>query len=266
MVEYILTFGQCIAPLVIGFAAVGVFLYYLAYRHQMLYTVQTKVDTKGEAYTRALRQMPTGIYIAELSLIGLFSAREAAVQTALMIVTLVFTAVVNTLLDRTLRPLELYLGVDVWQAQEPLLAQIDEVDPDDPQALHAASHGRRLGLNRLPKPLPRVLSDLFDGIIANSKEQTKSWMHDPSMDREDEAPPMKDEDFSKAYLPPAMTSKLPKLWIPSDSLGVSKQEIQQNEAENIITTDEGAEIDDKGNLHWDHRFENVPIFSQPKVI
>lgn len=258
---------SCIAPLMLGFASVGVFLYYLAYRYQMLYVCQTKVDTKGEAYTRALRQMPTGIYIAELCLIGLFGAHEAAAQTTLMILTLIFTAGVNVVLDRILRPLELYLGVDVWHEQEPLLAQEDGVPDDDQAALHGASHARRLGLIRLPSPAPRAMSDFFDSIMSNAREQAKEWLHDPSAREEDEDfSPLKDEELQKAYQAPAFTSKTPKLWLPKDDIGVSKDEIEQNKAAGIATTDEGAEVDENGKLHWDHKFENVPIWSKPKQI
>ena len=79
---------SCIAPLVLGFAAVGLFFYYLSYKYNMIYVIQTKVDTKGEAYKRALQHIPTGIYIAELCLIGLFGLRKAGAQTALMVVLL----------------------------------------------------------------------------------------------------------------------------------------------------------------------------------
>jgi hypothetical protein len=255
----------CVAPLVLGFATIGLFIYYLAYKHQMLFVCQTKTDTKGEAYKRALQQMPTGIYLAELCLIGLFGVKKAAVQTALMIVLLVITAVINLVLDRVLRPLELYLGVDVWQEQEPQLAREDGVSPNDEAAAHAASHGRRLGLQKLPHPVPRVLSDAFDSIISKSREQVESWLYEVSSNEDWPAVP-KGEELEKAYLAPVWTSKVPKLWIPSDSLGVSKQEIQQNAADEINTTDEGAEVDRKGTLHWDHRFENVPVWSKPKVI
>jgi len=257
---------SCIAPVVLGFASAGIFLYYLAYRHQMLYVVQTKVDTKGEAYKRALKHMPTGIYLAELSLLGLCAARGAPVHAAFMVILLIATAILNLLLDRTLRPLELYLGVDVWQEQEPLLAQQDGVDTDDEAARHAASHGRRLGIQKLPGNGPRIVSDHFDSIVTSAREQTESWLEESSSHDEDELPTLKDDDMEKAYLAPALTSKTPKMWIPRDKLGVSKEEIEQNQAEGLQTTDEGAEIDEKGSLHWDHRFENVPIYSAPKVI
>ncbi|KAK5123959.1 hypothetical protein LTR85_002156 [Meristemomyces frigidus] len=257
----------CIAPLVLGFATIGIFLYYLSYRYNLLYVRQTKVDTKGEAYKRALQQIPTGIYLAELSLIGLMGARKAAVQTALMIVLLVLTALINLVLDRMLRPLELYLGVDIWQEQEvPLLAEEDGIDPNDQAALHGASHARRLGLKKLPNPAPRILSDFFDGFISAGREQAKNWLSHPSVVRAGDVEPLKEEDVEKAYLSPALMSKTPKLWIPSDKLGVSKQEKELNEATGIPTTDEAAEVDEDGKLHWDHDFEHVPIYKKPQKI
>ncbi|KAK5134301.1 hypothetical protein LTR08_006730 [Meristemomyces frigidus] len=278
----------CIAPLVLGFATIGIFFYYLSesldewhscfrgvllitirvgYRYSLLYVRQTKTDTKGEAYKRALQQIPTGIYLAELCLIGLMGARKAKVQTALMVVLLVLTAVGNLVLDRMLRPLELYLGVDIWQQMEvPLLAEEDNLDPNDEEALHGASHARRLGLKVLPNPLPRILSDFFDSIITGGREQAKEWLNHPSAVRGADFEPMKQEDMEKVYLAPALTSKTPKLWIASDKLGVSKQEIALNDAVGLSTTDDAAEVDEEGSVHWDHDFERVPIYKKPVLI
>lgn len=255
---------SCIAPLTLGFAAAGITLYYLSYRYNMLYIYQTKVDTKGEAYKRALKQMPTGVYLAELCLIGLMSARKAKVQTALMVTLLVLTAVINLVLDRMLKPLELYLGVDIWQEQEvPLLADEDDIDPNDEAALHAASHSRRLGMMPLPKPARYFLSDFFDGFISLARNEVEGYLSDPAANRGDDAQPLKGDELEKAYTDPAMTSKTPKLWIPRDPNGVSKQEIELNEAAGIPTTDEAAELDEDGKLHWDHDFDHVPVFKKP---
>ncbi|CAK3845306.1 hypothetical protein DOTSEDRAFT_75304 [Lecanosticta acicola] len=254
----------CIQPLIIGFAAIGVYFYYLSYRYNLLYVRQTKIDTKGEAYKRGLQQMPTGLYLAELALIGLFSVRKAAAQTTLMVVLLVITATANFLLDRMLRPLELYLGVDKWAEEAPLLAAEDGIENADDGDLHAASHGRRLGLRRLPNPMPRRLSDLFDSIITSAREKARGWLAQPGVDMDPVE--LSEEDIAKAYIAPAFTSKTPKVWLPRDKLGVSKQEIEENAAAGIQTTDESAEIDENGKLHWDHNFENVPVFSPPKTI
>ncbi|KAK3646643.1 hypothetical protein LTR56_008407 [Elasticomyces elasticus] len=257
---------SCIAPLVLGFAAVGISMYYFSYRYNFLYTKTTKVDTKGEAYKRALQQIPTGVYLAELCLIGLMSASGATVQTGLMIVLLVLTAVINFLLDRMLKPLELYLGVDIWQKLEvPLLAEEDNIDPNDEAALHAASHARRLGLKVLPNPAPRILSDLFDGIISAARRQAQDWLTDPTARGED-AEPLKDDEMENVYLAPAFTSKTPKLWIAGDPVGVAKQEIEADKAAGITTTDEAAEIDEDGQLHWDHDFDHIPVHKKPARI
>ena len=256
---------SCIAPLTVGFAAIGVFFYYLSYRYDLLYVRTTKIDTKGEAYKRALQQMPIALYLAELCLIGLFGARKAAAQTALMIVLLIITAIINFLLDRMLRPLDLFLGLDKWHEQQvPLLAEEDGIDPNDEEALHAAAHGRRLGLKRLPHPAPRWMSDFFDSIISAERSKISSWLDDSSL--MDSMSQMSDEDLAKVYLPPALVVKTPKLWIPRDKAGVSRQEIELNDAAGIPTTDEAAEIDEHAKLHWNHNFEEVPIHSKPKVI
>ncbi|TKA27733.1 hypothetical protein B0A50_04834 [Salinomyces thailandicus] len=257
----------CIAPLVLGFATVGISILYLSYRYNLLYVCQTKVDTKGEAYKRALQQVPTGIYLAELCLIGLMGAQKAPVQATSMTVLLILTAIINLILDRMLKPLEVYLGVDIWQEQEvPLLAEEDGIDPNDESALHGASHARRLGLKKLPDPAPRILSDFFDSIIAQSRNQAKNWLSDPSVARGEDAEPLKAEDLEKAYLAPALTSGMPKLWIPSDKAGTARQEAELNAAAGMPTTTEGAEIDEEGKLHWDHDFEHVPIWKKAQNV
>lgn len=254
----------CIQPLVLGFAAVGLWFYYLSYRYSLLYIRQTKTDTKGEAYKRALQQMPIALYIAELCLIGLFGARKAGTQTALMIVLLVITAVLNAVLDRVLRPLEMYLGSDKWVDEERLLAEEDGEDPDDEAARHAAAHGRRLGLIRLPKPLPRKLSDLFDGVVREARKTAQRWLEED--DSDPAGSEMSAEDMEKVYEAPCFTSGTPKLWIPRDEYGASREEIERDELAGIQTTDEGAEIDARGRLIWNHHFEEVPIWKAPKVV
>lgn len=263
----IATAYACIQPLIIGFAAIGVSMFYLSYRYSLLYVRQTKIDTKGEAYKRALQQMPTGIYLAELCLIGLFGARKAAAQTTLMIILLVLTAVANFLQDRMLQPLELYLGIDKWHAQESLISREEGTDPNDEAARHAATHGHRLGLSKLPHPAPRWLSDVFDSIVTASREQIRSWLEEDDDDDDDEPRHhLSEQDMEKAYLAPAFTSQTPKLWIPRDAFGISQQEMEINVQEGIPTTDDEAEIDEQGRLHWNHNVEQVPIFSRPKVV
>lgn len=241
------------------------FLYYVAYRYQFLYVCQSKIDTKGECYKRALKQMMTGVYLAEICLLGLLSARKALGPTVLVVVLLILTAVVNLVVDRMLKPLELYLGVDHWQEEEvPLLAQEEGISEDDADALHIAAHNRRLGLQILPGSLPDILSAFFDSFISASKSQMTSWLHDPAAREGDELPSLPDDEMDKAYLNPALTSKTPKLWLVKDDAGVSKLEIEENEKAGIPSTDDAATLDAKGRVQWEKEdFSRVPIFKAP---
>jgi hypothetical protein len=256
---------SCIAPLTLAFATIGLTLYYISYRYNLLYVCLSKIDTRGEVYERALKQMPTGIYLAELALIGLFSARKATTQTILMVVLLVLTAGINLILDRTLRPLELYLGYDMIQAAEvPLLAQEDGVSEHDEVALHMSAHNRRLGINKLGTGPATALSKFFDSFISSSRDEVKGWLSIP--DREDDSAAPTEEELATAYENPVFTSKTPKLWLPRDQAGVSRDEIAENEEAGIPTTDEAAEIDEKGKLWYDRDFEKVPVWKKPKSL
>lgn len=257
---------SCIAPLILAFATIGLTLYYISYRYNLLYVCLNKIDTRGENYKRALQQIPTGLYLAELALIGLFSARKATAQTILMVVLLILTAAINLVLDRILRPLELYLGLDTLQETEvPLLAEEDNVPTDDEVALHMSAHNRRLGLQQhLGKGIATRLSEFFDTFITSSRDQVKGWLATP--DREDDTPAPSAEELANAYENPAFTSKTPKLWLPRDKSGVSKDEIRENEEVGVQTTDDAAEIDENGRLQYMRDFEHVPIWKKPKSL
>ncbi|KAF1814265.1 phosphate metabolism protein 7 [Eremomyces bilateralis CBS 781.70] len=68
---------SCIAPLVLGFAAIGFGTLYFAYRYNFLYVYDAKIDTKGAAYAQALQHLFVGLYIFELCLIGLLAIKAS---------------------------------------------------------------------------------------------------------------------------------------------------------------------------------------------
>lgn len=270
----------CIAPLVIGFATVGFVLYYACYKHQFLYVCKSKLKTRGEMYKRALQQMTTGVYLAEVCLLGLFGARKGFAQTACIIALLVTTALVNAATDCMLGPLEAFLGVDSWQRTfragrgssgeaAPLLAG-DNEGPDDDQdeaaASIAASHARRLGFHILPDSIATPLSNLVENTISSSREQITSWLRDPAADLSDEAITLSEDETNKAYLHPALTATPPVIWLARDQGGVSAHEMQENDRVGIKTSDEGAWIndDDGQRVRWaQDDFLKIPIFKVP---
>ena len=59
------------------------------------------------------------------------------------------------------------------------------------------------------------------------------------------------EDIEQhAYYDPAVSTKLPVLWVPRDAGGVSREECAHTSKTTPIT-DEAAFFDDKGNMTWD---------------
>ncbi|KZM19602.1 membrane protein [Ascochyta rabiei] len=262
---------SCIAPLVLGFAAAGLVLFYLSYRYMLLFTAQPKVDTKGHCYTLALQQMLTGVYIAELCLIGLFSLRGAFGPTILLGILFIATVIFNILTNRYFAPLEQYLPAD--------LALDGSSDEDDEEAplLSSAEQGQSDAIQREETRIQRISSTMrvspkvtgplarfFEPHIFASHLAMKRWIQDGDFDK-DYIPEYSDEDIRKAYLNPAYTSQTPVVWLAKDDMGVSQREIQENEKKEIKCSDEGAWIDKEGNLKWSvDDFEKVPIFKKTK--
>ncbi len=64
-----------IAPVILGFAVVGVGFLHLVYRYNLIYVYDSEIDTRGLVYPRALMQLLVGLYFSEVCMIGLFSLR-----------------------------------------------------------------------------------------------------------------------------------------------------------------------------------------------
>lgn len=103
-----------IAPLVLGFAAIGLYFFYFAFRYNLMFVSNARIDTKGRIYPRALQQLFVGLYVAEFCLIGLFaigvgSSVGALGPLILMILMFIFTALYQVSLNNALGPLIEYL-------------------------------------------------------------------------------------------------------------------------------------------------------------
>jgi prepilin signal peptidase PulO-like enzyme (type II secretory pathway) len=257
---------SCIAPLVLGFAAIGLGLFYYSYRYMLLYTVQPKIDTKGHCYTLALQQLLTGVYIAELCLFGLFSLRTATGPSVMIGVLFLATIVFNVTTNRYLAPLEQFLPADLalesgGDEQAPLLSAAEEGEAD---ALRTSESNIERLSNRahVPSKVVTPVAQFLQPHIYASHTAMKAWLREGDFDADD-VPDYSEDDVKKAYLNPVYTSKTPVVWLPKDSMGVSKNEIQENETEGFKCSDEGAWLDEKGALKWSvDDFEQVPIFKK----
>lgn len=254
-----------------GFALIGLSLYYFSYRYNLLFVIQPKIDTKGQAYTLALQQLLTGVYIAELSLLGLFSLRQAMGPSILAALLFIVTVLYNVLLNKYLVPLENFLPADLAALSEreddesaPLLSSAEE------GRAQPASHIQRLGQQaHVPPAVARHVVDplarFFEPRFSASYQAMRAWLQegDDAFDNEEDIPEYSEDQIEKAYLNPALTSQTPLIWLAQDPMGVSSHEVEENEGLGLKATDQGAWLDERGRVKWAHeKFDDVPVWKQ----
>lgn len=232
---------SCIAPLILGFAFVGLYLVYQAYRYNLLFVYDLQVDTKGLVYPRALQHLMTGIYLAVICMIGLFAIRGAVGPLILMVLFLILFVLAHISLNEAMAPLMTFL---------PRSLETEEED------LQAKQETEYLEMTR------------------SRWESIWKWFH-PNVYRDYAALRRKvrkdivqisytEEEMENAYFEPCIRSPTPTLWIPRDKSGISQEEIRQT-CEIIPITDEGAHLDEKNNIIWDKNDTGLPMW-QLKIL
>ncbi|KAI8631232.1 DUF221-domain-containing protein [Xylariaceae sp. FL1651] len=257
---------SCIAPLVLGFAAAGLALYYFSYRYNLFYVIQPKVDTKGQAYTLALQHLLTGVYIAELALIGFFGLRTAKGPTIMMGLLFIVTVLYNVLMNKYMSPLEKFMPADLVSQETgdettPLLSSAEEGQASSMQRLNQSARISSPVAKHVVTPTTRF----FDPNVFASYDSMKSWIQDGDHYdiEDDEVPGYSEEDLKRAYLHPALTSQTPLIWMARDRMGVSQNEIRETEECGLKASDEGAWLDEKGNIQWSVlEFDKVPVWKK----
>ncbi|TKA82472.1 hypothetical protein B0A55_02173 [Friedmanniomyces simplex] len=255
-----------IAPLVLGFAAIGLYLFYFAYRYNLLFVSNAQVDTKGRVYPRALQQVFVGLYIAEACLIGLFAIGVAKSVGALgplilMILMLVFTALYQVSLNAALTPLIDFLPKTIDAEERRLLAAETGANGHDhdhdgvpnKEGHFAAVNGD--GLGPAPHKKPNLVSKWLRPDIYQDYETMRRMVP------KDIGIHYTAEEEQNAFFNPAITTATPLLWIPRDSVGISRQEVRDTRAV-IPMTDDGAFLDDKGKIVWDSQDGRPPIYEE----
>ncbi|KAK5074068.1 hypothetical protein LTR64_006790 [Lithohypha guttulata] len=285
---------SCIAPLVLGFAAIGFTLFYAAYRYLMLYTNNVRLEMRGSCHTRALQQLLTGVYVSELCLIGLFGARGAKGPSTIMIIFFVLTILHHYTVNKYLSPLEERVPLDILQAAEarnhesnddnnnggPEANTTGEGDAEEPLLSSTESRDARLIHHQnlsVSQSLPPRLLDPLKSILENYSILPSIAVLRPyilpsnasNVDLRESSlttvTKYTDAQIKNAYLHPALTSKPPLVWLAKDPAGVSEEFKRRNkERADLETSDEAAELDEQGNLHWDESdLSKAPIFKLP---
>lgn len=253
-----------IAPLVLGFATIGLYLIYLAYRYNLLFVFNANVDTKGLVYPRALQQTTTGAYLGIVCLIGLFALAKAWGPLVLMIAYLVFIALFHISMNSAIDPLLTSLPKSL-QAEEDSLLALEDGHPNgdhlnDTKGTHVAAtdsmdtNGK--GLPEAPHKQPNFITKFLAPHKYTDYHTLRRLVprgfaeiaYDPVVERD-------------AFYHPAISSQTPVLWIPRDEMGVSRQECHHS-SKVIPMTDEAAFFDEKGTMTWDHESARPPIYQE----
>lgn len=260
---------SCISPLVLGFATVGLALFYFSYRYNLLFVVQPKIESKGKCYTRALQQILAGIYIGELCLIGLFGLRKAKGPSILITILFFGTIAYNVLTNRYLNPLEDHFparmlssdGDGGGEEQQSLLATAEDGQAGTDQDIHTTSRIQQVGREmHMPKKILDPISRFLEPQIYTSKEAMKQFLRHTAANG-DPPPEYSAEEIQNAYRNPSLKSKVPKIWLPKDDFDLSKMEIDSLAEVGIQATDEGAWVDHKGKVDFERQhLRSLPVW------
>lgn len=256
-----------IAPLVLGFATIGLYLVYLAYRYNFLFVFNANIDTKGLVYPRALQQTTTGAYLGIVCLIGLFAIATAIGPLILMIVYLIFVILFHISLNSAIDPLLMYLPKSLEAEEESLLALEDgntngnhmhEKDTKITATDRMEGNGDSAANGKELPPAPHKKPNFITKFLSPHKYCDYHTLRRlvPRGFAEIAYDPVVERD---AFYHPAISSATPVLWIPRDDMGISRQECHHS-SKVIPMTDEAASFDEKGNMTWDHESARPPIY------
>jgi len=258
---------SCIAPLVLGFAFVGLSLVYLAFRYNFLYVFSTNIDTKGATYAKALHQLSTGVYLSTICLIGLFAIGIADNHAAIgpliiMVVFLVACIAFHAFLKISLRPfMKSYAESDDGA---PTATPAQEEKSADPAGESPGEKGSEVQITP-PTPSAGKKPGLLYRLLSPKKksvEACRAMLHE---ELNHPLASLAPEIERKAFWNPAVTSETPILWIVKDEMGISEREVRDT-IKVLPITDEGARFDEKNRVVWDvEKPRDVPIWVEHPV-
>lgn len=243
----------------LGFATIGLSLFYLAWRYNVFFVTDTNIDTRGLIYPRALQQLFAGVYIAELCMIGIFATSVAIGPMVLMIAFLIFSILfhisMNSALDPLLYNLPRSLEAETeYKIMDAGYSNVHNGEKDGTSEAKKISSDETAVTKKKPGFLAKFLKPWE---YCNYDSMRKLVPHDLV----DTGSLYTDEIERAAYLPPSVSSGTPLLWIPEDAMGISKQEIRDT-GKVIPITDEGCTLSDKNKLEWDTEAVRPPVWEE----
>ncbi|KAK6350291.1 hypothetical protein TWF696_006522 [Orbilia brochopaga] len=227
-----------IAPLILGFATIGISLFYLAYKHNLLFVYDNAIDTKGMVYPRALYQTLTGLYLAEVCMIGLFALATTPGPLVLAVILLIITILFQIGLTNAFGPL-----------LEPLPRNL-QISENTAETNEAVANGEKSETRAVAMEAPpqnvSVFKKFFQPHRYANYLSAKALIPQENIEYS-----YSHEDRENAYAHPAMAAPEPILWLAKDEAGVSAEEIEACKAFDIVASDEFAWINEKSKVQWE---------------
>lgn len=249
---------SCIAPLVLGFATIGMSLFYLAFRYNILFVTDSQIDTKGLIYPRALQHLFAGVYIAEVCLIGMFGIATTPGPLILMVAMLIFTILYHMSLNSALDPLLYNLPKSLEAEEESLRGLMESGGVNGVHEDGVNEKNSELSTADQPRKKGNFISKFFKPHIYSDYAALRQLIPHDLVDVDNMYEQLVEEN---AYFPPSVTSEAPLLWIPMDSAGVSEQECLHT-SKVIPITNEGCTFDEKNKLVWDAEAARPPLWKE----
>lgn len=264
-----------ISPIILFFAAAAMFLVYIAYCHNLTYCFVEAPDSRGSHYPKALFQTFTGLYLGQICLLGLFIVGRGYGPIVMQAIGLGFTVFCHLhlkwaferLLQVTpidcMKPLDgtsatpSYLGPSDYDskilfkkhglASTDKLKEDQEVNSDVKRDLELSMHQ---GNDLVPVMADRDNKSLDSSnfliryfrpdVYLNFNHSKKMIPAAYNIDAED-------AEDKHAFDQPVISARMPKLWIPRDPMGWSKEEIKLN-ADIVEMSDINSGFNERGNI------------------
>ncbi|KAF3902969.1 hypothetical protein ABW20_dc0102946 [Dactylellina cionopaga] len=241
-----------IAPLVLGFATIGISLFYLAYKHNLLFVYDNAIDTKGMVYPRALYQTLTGVYLAEICMIGLFVLATVPGPLILSVILLILTVLFQIALTNAFGPMLEPLPRNL-QVSENNPATSDEATGADAETGNGEKADPTAIATEAP-PKVSIFKKFFQPHLYANYLSAKALVPQDSVEYD-----YTHEERENAYVHPAVFAEEPILWLAKDEAGVSVEEIEGCKAFEVVASDEFAWVDEKSKVQWEPTVDDEPV-------
>lgn len=260
-----------LSPLVLGWSLIGLYLIYQAFRYNLIYTTNAQIETHGLVYIQALKHIVVALYVAEVTLVGIFAVSYAIGPAILMAAFLVASILFNMALNKSMGPLFYTLPTSLSVEEERLQGLengtsngMTEPKTDGAVDVHTKGvNGLENGASdhQTTLPAPHKKPNMFTKWLHPERYADYETLRRlvPTDFRPIE---YSDEVQHRAFFDPAITDDAPIVWIPRDIMGISRQEVAHT-SKVIECTDEDATFDDKGKIYWDN--STVPPVHEDKI-